>query len=451
MLEELLIKEEGKTLEFKQSTQSLQKIIQTIIAFANTSGGTVVIGIKDKTKEVVGLANILQDEEKIAGAIADSVAPLLFPTFHLYTWRDKDVLIISVPHSFGPYYLKSKGIEEGVFMRLGSTNRVADKWAIAEIQRLRRNKHFDEQPNFECPPERIQLNLAKDLFAQESKKFTEEAARSLGLIVLDQGKKMPSNGAVLLFAENHKEYFPDAIIRLGRFLGADKSAEILDQQDLEIPLSIAIDPILMFVKRHTSTAGKIGPVRRVDIPQYPHEVLREAIINALLHADYSMMGAHITIAIFNDRIEITNPGALPLGHSLESALAGISQLRNWVIGRTFRELNLIEQWGSGLRKMITVCRNKGIQPPKFEEIGSFFRVTLYHAKQKIVTTKIWQKTIIAYLHKHNEISAKQAQKLWKVTTRTTSSRLKEMCEYGLLVEIATSPYDPYKTFSLAQP
>ena len=127
--------------------------------------------------------------------------------------------MVSVPHSFGPYYLKSKGIEESVFMRLGSTNRVADKWAIAEIQRLRRNKHFDEQPNFECPLDRIQLDLAKELFNQESKKFTESAARSLGLTVVDQGKTLPSNGGVLLFAKNHKEYFPDAIIRLGRFLG----------------------------------------------------------------------------------------------------------------------------------------------------------------------------------------------------------------------------------------
>lgn len=450
MLEELLTKEEGKTLEFKQNTLGLQKIVQTIIAFANTSGGTLVIGIKDKTKEVIGLPNILQEEEKIANAIAESVTPLLFPTFHLYTWRNNDVLIISVPHSFGPYYLKSKGIENSVFMRLGSTNRVADNHAIAEIQRLRRNKHFDEQPNFECSPDRIQFELAKDLFAQQSKKFTEAAARSLGLTVLEQGKVLPSNGAVLLFGLNYREYFPDAIIRLGRFLGIDKAAEILDQQDLEIPLSVAIDPILMFIKRHTSTAAKIGPIRRVDIPQYPQEVLREAIINALLHADYSMRGAHITIAIFNDRIEITNPGALPLGHNLESALAGISQLRNWVIGRTFRELNLIEQWGSGLKKMIRVCIEKGIQPPKFEEIGNFFRVTLYHAINKPFVVKEWQKVIITYLQKNNKISAKQAQKLWKVSIRTTTSRLKVMCEDNLLVEIATSPYDPYKTFSLLQ-
>lgn len=104
MLEELLAREEGKTLEFKESTQSLQKIIQTIIAFANTAGGVIVVGVKDKTKEVVGLKNVLQDEEKIANSVAESVSPLLVPTISLFTWRGKDVLIIYVSHCYGPFF-----------------------------------------------------------------------------------------------------------------------------------------------------------------------------------------------------------------------------------------------------------------------------------------------------------------------------------------------------------
>lgn len=449
MLEELLTKEEGKTLEFKENTHSLQKIVQTIVAFANTAGGTLVIGIQDKTKEVIGLANVLQDEERVANAVAASITPALFPTFHLYTWRQKDILIISVPHSIGPYYVTSKGIELSTYMRLGSTNRIADRWMIEDIQRLRRNKYFDEQPNLDCPLDRIQFNLAKNLFARESKKFTEHSAKSLGLIVTDQGKMFPSHGAVLLFCENHKEFFPDAIVRLGRFLGNDKT-EIIDHQDLQEPISIVLDPILMFIRRHTTMAGKIGKSKRVDIPQYPHEVVREAVINALLHADYSIGGSHITIAIFDDRMEITNPGTLPLGLNLESAIAGISQLRNRVIGRVFRELNLIEQWGSGLQRMINVCLAHDIQQPKFEELGNFFKVTLYHSKKIVKPSKDWQHSVIAHLKKHKNITPKQAQKLWKVTTRTTTDRLKKMCQEGLLVEIATSPYDPYKTFNLVK-
>src|SRR5262245_3945009 len=100
MIEELLTREEGKTLEFKENTKSLQKIIQTVIAFANTSGGTIVIGIKDQTKKVIGLENILEEEERLANAITDNVSPLLIPSLQLQTWRGKDLLLISVSHSF---------------------------------------------------------------------------------------------------------------------------------------------------------------------------------------------------------------------------------------------------------------------------------------------------------------------------------------------------------------
>jgi ATP-dependent DNA helicase RecG len=449
MLKELLEKEESKTLEFKESTQSLQKIVQTTIAFANTAGGTLVIGIQDKSKKVVGLTNILHDEEKVANAISDSIAPLLIPTIYKYTYRGKDVLIINVAHSFEPYYLKSAGIEKGVYMRLGSTNRLADEHAIQEIIRLRAHKYFDEQINTRCPLNQIQFNLIQELFQNESKKFTDKTAQSLGLTVHHQGKDFPSNGSVLLFADDHRRYFPDAIIRLGRFLGTDKT-NVLDHQDLEVPLAIALDHILIFIRRHTSMAAHFTATKRIDIPQYPTLVIREAIINALFHTDYSIPGASITVAIFDDRIEITNPGTLPYGLSLEAALSGVSQVRNRVIGRIFRELNLVEQWGSGLSRMISICAKTGIATPKFEEKGNFFRVTLYHAPIKKPAAKLWYKPIVRYVQKHQQISAKQAQKLWKVTARTTTTRLKELCRNKILIELSSSPYDPYKLFGLSK-
>lgn len=447
MLEELLAKEEGKILEFKENTKSLPKIIQTIVAFANTAGGTLIIGVKDKTKEVIGLTNILEEEERIANAIADSVSPLLIPSLQLYTWRDRDLLLISVPHSFGPYYIKSKGVEEGTYIRFGSTNRLADGTTILEIQRLKEHKYFDEQPNFDCAVSEINFDLAKELFGKISKKLTDRTAKSLGLIVQHHAKELPSNGAVLLFADHYREFFPDAIIRLGRFLGIDKS-QILDQQDLEIPISKALEPIITFIRRHTSLAAEIEEMRRKDIPQYPPAVVREAVINALLHTDYSIKGSSIQVAIFDDRIEITNPGCLPFGLSFEAALSGISQLRNRVIGRVFRELNLIEQWGSGLGRMINICEQQGIPLPRFEELGNFFRTTLYHGVNGQVLTKEWQQPIIEYLKLNKEILPKKAQELWKVTSRTASSRLKKMCEEGILIEISTSRFDPQKKFSL---
>ncbi len=447
MLEELLAKEEGKTLEFKENTKSLQKIVQTIIAFANTAGGTLIIGVEDKTKEVVGLEDALKEEEKIANAIADSIAPLIVPTTQLYTYRKRDVLIITVPHWFGPYHLKSEGIEKGTYVRLGSTNRLADHHTIYEIQRLKKQKYFDEQPQVKSSLDDIDLSLAKKLFAKLKKRFSEKTAQSLVLSITYHSKLFPSNGAILLFGKDHLHYFPDAVIRLARFIGTTK-AEVIDHQDVDVPLVIAIDPILAFIRRNTAMAAKFGAAQRENIPQYPPEVVREAVTNALLHTDYSIKGSSIQIAIFDDRIEITNPGGLPRGLDMETALSGVSQLRNRVIGRVFRELHLIEQWGSGFGRMISICKEQGIHPPKFEELGNFFRVTLYHKESKISRKKDDSHSVIDYLEKHEKISAKKAQEMWNVTARTASSRLKKMVNHGLLAEIGTGPYDPLKIFKL---
>lgn len=447
MLEELLSKDEGKTLEFKENTKSLQKIIQTVVAFANTAGGIIVIGIKDRTKEIIGLSNVLEEEERLANAIADSVTPLLIPSLQFHTWRGRDLLLVSVPHGFGPFYIRSKELKDSCYIRFGSTNRLADSSTILEIQRLKEHKYFDEQPNFDSKINDINFELANELFSKVSKKMTDRTSKSLGLIVRYQNKELPSNGAILLFAENHTNFFPDAVIRLGRFMGIDKTS-IIDQQILEIPISIALEPIIAFIRRHTSTAAEIGAIRRKDIPQYPPAVVREAIVNALLHTDYSIKGASIQIAIFDDRIEITNPGCLPFGLSFEAALSGISQLRNRVIGRIFRELNLIEQWGSGLGRMKNICEQQGITTPKFEELGNFFRTTLYHDINKTIPVEEWHKSIIEYLKIHHEILPKKAQEIWNVTSRTASSRLKKMCLAGLIVEISTGKFDPHKKFGL---
>ncbi|HGF0943150.1 TPA: ATP-binding protein, partial [Legionella pneumophila] len=166
---------------------------------------------------------------------------------------------------------------------------------------------------------------------------------------------------------------------------------------IDLPLPIAVNHVISFIERNTAQRSEIGRIHRVDIPQYPPIVLREAIINAIVHADYSIKGARIQVAIFSNRLEITNPGALPYGLSLEKALSGISQLRNRVIGHVFRELKLIERWGSGLGRMVEVCHMQGLSEPKFEELDHYFRVTLYHGVHAISVKIPWQQDIIEYL------------------------------------------------------
>jgi predicted HTH transcriptional regulator len=447
MIEELLQQEEGKTLEFKENTKSLDGIIHTIIAFANTAGGKILIGVKDKTKEVVGLQDPVVEEMRLANTIADSIEPLFTPDIHVVSWRNKEFLVIHVPHSIGPYYEKAKGLKKGTYIRLGSTNRLADAAILAELERLGENECYDETPASGCSIKDLDLEAIKACFKRVGKRFEEATAISLHLYLKKQSKAIPSKGAILLFGSNRKEIFPHATIRCVRFFGITKD-EVLDQQEIDDYLPLSLDKITAFVQRNTKLGAEIGPSIRKNIAEYPPVVVKEAVTNALIHTDYSAAGSQIQVAIFDDRIEITNPGAVPFGLNLENALQGVSQLRNRVIGRCFRELELIELWGSGLKRMISQCQKSGMAPPRFEELGHFFRVTLFNRKEAVIVVRGWRKDLMSLIAKRKEITPKDAAGCWKISDRATRVRLKKMVEEGLIAEISTHAFDPQKKFIL---
>ncbi|MBF8263941.1 MAG: hypothetical protein HW387_1606 [Parachlamydiales bacterium] len=447
MIEELLQQEEGKTLEFKENSKNLERIIHTIIAFANTAGGKVLIGVKDKSKEIIGLHDPVEEEMRLANAIADSIEPLFNPDIHVVSWRNKEFLLIQVPHSVGPYYAKSKGLKKGTYIRLGSTNRLADAAILAELQRLGENECFDEMPTTGCSIQDLDLEAIKACFKKVGKHFEESTAFSFHLYLKKQSKSIPSKGAILLFGKNRKEIFPNATIRCVRFSGIIRD-EVLDHQDVDDYLPLALDKITSFVQRNTRLSAEIGPSIRKNIAEYPPVVVKEAVTNALIHTDYSAAGSHTQIAIFDDRIEITNPGALPFGLNLQDALQGVSQLRNRVIGRCFRELELIELWGSGFKRMISQCQKSGIAVPRFEELGHFFRVTLFNRREAVLVVRGWRKDLMDLIGKRKEITTKNAASFWKISDRAARVRMKKMVEEGLIAEISTHAFDPQKKFIL---
>lgn len=136
--------------------------------------------------------------------------------------------------------------------------------------------------------------------------------------------------------------FPDAWIQCGRFIGTDK-ADIFDHIEIHEHLPVAVERVMEFLKKHAMRGAGFSELRRKDVWSIPLTILREAVINAVVHADYSQKSAPIRITFFNDRIEIENPGILLPGLTVEDMLQGVSKLRNRVIARVFRELNLIEQ------------------------------------------------------------------------------------------------------------
>ena len=447
MIEILLSREEGKNLEFKENTSSLQPIVRTIVAFANTAGGVIVIGVQDKTKKVIGVANILLEEERLTNIIAESIQPLLIPDIQIQSFRNRELLVIHVPHMIGPFYLKSAGLERGTYIRLGSSNRLADHETILSLQMLAKNISFDELPYIGSSLSDLNETLIAKQLSYKFSNVTRQQYSSLGILTRRGNQLIPTHGGILLFAKNRLDWFPDSLIRCVYFSGETR-VDIVDQLDIKSSLIDAIDEILMFIRRHTRVGAKIGTIKREDIYQYPPQALREAIINALVHANYAIKGSSTQVAIFSNRIEITNPGGLPYGQTIQLALSGVSLMRNRMMGRIFREIELIERLGTGLKRIIEAYRQNGLQQPEFQDMDTYFRVILYSVDKKAQPILSWQKELLEIFSKRKSLSTSEIAKIWEVTTRTARNRLALMLKLGLIEHVGTSIKDPYGVYKI---
>jgi ATP-dependent DNA helicase RecG len=321
--------------------------------------------------------------------------------------------------------------------------------AINSLRLLVKNISFDEQPYVRGSKDSLDFTAMQDSFSKVNKTITTQKCETMGILVEHMGKWHPSYGGIILFGLDRDALFPGAVIRCARFQGTEK-VNFLDQKTINTHLPLALDEAIAFIDKHISIRSVIGKTRRIDIPQYPEVAMREAIINALVHTDYAMGGTTVTIAIFDDRIEITNPGGLPFGMTIDQALTGSSRVRNYVIARVFNALQLIEQWGTGIKRINEACKENNLQPPLFQELGNQFRVTLYAGRAQKKVVRPWQEKIIEYLKANGQASSKEAAKLWKINARTARERLKQLVEAGIIKKIGTSPHDPYAVYVLLE-
>ncbi len=444
-LTETIRQHEGKTLEFKRDLSSPDKVMRTLVAFANGAGGRLLVGVEDGSRKILGVPDTAKTEEQLANFISDRIEPRLVPEIHVIPWRKKHVLAVEVyPSPSRPHYIKALGFPAGVYVRVGSTNRQADAAVVAELQRLVRGRSFDEEPMAELNSEAIDFRVASECFAP-IRKLTQQGLHSLQLTTKHQGREVATVGGVLLFGVNRLKLFPEAYLRAGCFKGEDKSLIIDSASITDFPV-LAVGKALQFVQRNTRHALEIKNVRHREVWEFPVVALREAIINAFVHADYAQRGSSLRLAVFRDRIEVENPGNLPPGLTIEDILRGVSKLRNRVIGRVFHELKLIEQWGSGVHRMINACREAGLPEPEFEEIGSGFRVTF--RRQQVAEPKRDEldHAIVEFLRQAPGASTSRIATHIKRTSRATLSRLKRLVELGQIVALGSSAKDPHKGY-----
>ena len=244
---DILTSPEGKTLEFKRDTSALKQIMRTIVAFANTAGGTIVIG-RDDNGEIVGVEDPLLMEEQLSNAIADSIAPAIIPDIEIFTVESKSLLCIRVVHWPGPFYLKSAGPEQGVYIRIGSTSRKAGPEFIAEIERQHQNRSFDQLP---CPAygiDALDMPFIQKTFASLGRTVEERQLVSLGVLTPFGGRNVTTHGGIILFGKPdvRQQVLPDVRVSCARFSGTNKS-EFIDRLDFEGSIIEVIEQVPAFI------------------------------------------------------------------------------------------------------------------------------------------------------------------------------------------------------------
>jgi ATP-dependent DNA helicase RecG len=367
---------ESQTLDFKNSPD-VRSIAEDVCGMLNTDGGVVVVGVTDNGS-VVGIENPEIQAEEIENRVRQRIAPPA-PWSVINTEAEgKAVIIIDVPNgSRKPYVIDGK-----VFVRLGVTTRPARPEDINRLiqQRIKSDENWERQPAVGITASDLDATEIDRTIRQAIKagRFdsnvmnTEDVLQRLNLVI--EGR--PIQGAVVAFGSQVLPWYPQCTLRMAKFRGVTKE-EFVDQRKVSGHAFLLLDEASKFLGKHLPIRGTFeeGELRRQDRPLFPILALREALVNALCHRDYSIAGGAVSVALFEDRLEIASTGTLPQGISLTDLKRDhFSQPRNPLLADIFYRRGLIELWGRGTQGIVRLCIEAGCPEPVFEERAGEFVV-----------------------------------------------------------------------------
>jgi len=378
-ISEIINQPEGRKIEFKQELPTKSDLLKTIVAFANDSGGIILIGIKDNPRIINGVPeqDLLKTEEQLSNMIFSNCEPTIIPDISFAQVEGKHIVKVLIHKGNAPpYYIKRKGVNEGVYIRVGSNSRQASSENIAELMRKRQSISYDSEVVYGKTIDQIKLDSFREQFYKATNQVLDEITLAkLELIRTEQGEMLPTNALMLLSDEgNQNGLFPNATIACAVLKGTDTAA-FINQKTITGNIALQAEEAYEYVIRHISnvTVGYKG-VYRIERWEYPVSALREAIRNAVIHRDYAMKGCEIRLAIFDNRIEITSPGRLMSSIDFDDMESGQSEIRNKTLAPVFKKLGIIEKWGNGLKIMAKEMQDYPEISLEWKEPGLFFKI-----------------------------------------------------------------------------
>ena len=415
--------EENKATEYKREfTDDIKK---AVIAFANTDGGRIFVGI-DNNGATFGVADADGTMLQITNTIRDSVRPdvTLFVECSTTTIDGKQVIIVDVQRGTArPYYLAGKGIRpEGVYVRQGASSVPATETAILNMIKETSGDRYEIARSLN---QQLTFEHADAYFEKKDVAFDEPQKRTLHLIGEDG---MYTNLALLLSEQcTHT-------IKLAVFQGSKKTV-FRDRREFSGSLFQQLDEVFNFIDRYNSLRAEFEGLYRIDKQDYPVEAIREALLNAICHREYGIPASTL-ISIFDDRIEFVTIGGLMKGVSLGDIMLGVSALRNPYLAGAFYRLHLIEAFGTGMPKIMECYSGYSVQP-NIEHSENAFKITLPNTNFAAVVSPQQQlsareQQVMALFENADFIIRKDVERAVGVSQATAITLLRDMTEKELL-------------------
>ena len=429
--------QESETVELKSIV--VDDIKKEIIAFANSNGGKMYIGVRDDG-EVLGLDEPDGTALQISNMVQDTIKPDVTMFLHYKTIEEagKQIIEISVQRGTDrPYYIAKKGMRpEGVYVRQGYSSVPASDAAIRRMIKETDGDHFE---TMRCLDQELTFNATEKEFQFHNVEFGPQQMRTLKLMNPDG---LYSNLALLLSDQN------PYTIKIAVFQGNNQMV-FKDRREFRGSLLKQMNEVYDYIDFRNQIHATIEKLSRVDVRDYPIIAIREALLNLLVHRDYSFSASSL-ISIYDDRIELVSIGGLLTGIELEDIMAGISICRNQNLANLFYRLHLIEAYGTGLTKIMEAY-DSSVKKPILSTTKNSFKITLPNINAKDETnfaSKISdnitvsfiselgrdEEQVLDYIKKHGSITRPKAEQLLGTSPSTASRLIRKMVQSGLLLQ-----------------
>ncbi|MEW5821434.1 MAG: ATP-binding protein, partial [Cyanobacteriota bacterium] len=395
-IQELIKQPEGPTLELRKDIPTRQEIAKIVCAFSNLSGGELIIGFDSRANEIIGVdkKSLFEVQSELKTIISTAVEPL--PAFFIKTLNHEDKKLINVtilPGNLKPYILKGLDKLKGTYVRIGKHNQLATPAIIAELERSSASVSFDSTPAYDTDIDDLNKKLIeeysdkKEMLTGASKSLINYAFLEKNQLIYREGSKVyPTVAAILLFSDKVNNYFQKAKIRCKVYEYEDRS-KLVDIKTFSGTL----------IKQYSNVINYFNDV------DFSADVLKELVLNAVLHRDYSNFQDTISISVFSDRMEIVSPGFLPVGLTLDDINNGVSLYRNPIIYRIFNEMGFGYQNGSGLQNVNKNLMENNLKSLVFDSSYNNFIVHAYNEPSEDYFTREDLK-VIEYLEKNEFIN-----------------------------------------------